>query len=97
MTAKAVENQLRRAVARRGWTLTRSRIRDPAAADYQLWTLADRGRVLLATRDLDDVARYLDADTTPADRPRVDGRAELVAIRAELQALVDRVSALIDP
>jgi len=39
MARKAHEDYLRRIAQRRGWTLTKSRIRDPHAIGYGLWQL----------------------------------------------------------
>jgi hypothetical protein len=36
---KVAENRLRRMAARRGWTVEKSRSRDPKALDYGLWTM----------------------------------------------------------
>jgi hypothetical protein len=60
---KVVENRLRRVAERQGLTLRRNRRRDRRATDYGVWYLerADQEGVqcLVETRDLDEVARFL--------------------------------------
>lgn len=57
---KARENRARRAATRRGFTLTKTRARDPLAVDYG-WHIS-RGDEILAgpLRTLDDVEHELD-------------------------------------
>lgn len=63
------EVRVRNAARRRGYTVSKTARRDPAAADYGLWRLLNpRGVVLFVTHDLNDlegVLNDLDA-TTPA-------------------------------
>jgi hypothetical protein len=45
--AKVLENRLRRAVARQGYTLRKSRRRDPRALDFGLYAIGDPARGML--------------------------------------------------
>lgn len=63
------EVRVRNAARRRGYTVTKSARRDPAAPDYGLWRLLNgRGVVLLATRSLDDLEAVLDELNASAAR-----------------------------
>jgi hypothetical protein len=42
MSAKVLENRIRRVAARRGFMLTKSRRRDPRALDFGQYTLTDQ-------------------------------------------------------
>lgn len=65
---KVAQNRLRRAAARQGWTLHKSRRRDPRALDFGALTLRDEsGREVGPFRDLLEVERWLNAD--PTTRP----------------------------
>jgi hypothetical protein len=62
MTSEKVrENRLRRVAGRRGWTLSKSRRRDPLAVDYGIWTLTGPGRKAKTFPDLDAVEAFLNA------------------------------------
>jgi hypothetical protein len=58
---KIRENRARRAVARRGYRLAKTRRRDPAAYDYGSWTITDpaTGRPVHAAPSLADVEAWL--------------------------------------
>jgi hypothetical protein len=60
MTSEKVrENRLRRVAGRRGWTLSKSRRRDPLAVDFGTWTLTGPGRKARTFPDLDAVEAFL--------------------------------------
>jgi hypothetical protein len=63
---KAQENKLRRAAERQGFTLTKSRTRDPLALAYG-WYIHRGKRQLAHFRDLADAERWL---TDPASRAK---------------------------
>lgn len=56
---KVRENQIRRVAARQGLAFSRSRRRDPRALDYGRYQLVRGEEVVLETRDLDAVERFL--------------------------------------
>jgi hypothetical protein len=57
---KIRENRARRAVARRGLRLAKTRRRDRAAYDYGSWTITDQaGRLVHAAPSLADVEAWL--------------------------------------
>jgi hypothetical protein len=62
---KIRENAARRAVARRGYRLGKTRRRDPAAFDYGSWKITDpaTGSVVLAAPGLPDVEAWLNGST----------------------------------
>jgi hypothetical protein len=49
---KVRENRLRRAVDRRGFTLSKTRRRDPMAWDYGLFTITDPDRNVVVAENL---------------------------------------------
>ena len=53
------EDQLRRMARRRGYRLTKNRVRDPLALDYGKYILTDRAGVAFELSSLDQVAAYL--------------------------------------
>jgi hypothetical protein len=59
---KVEENRLRRIAERQGLRLTKSRRRDPLAADFGTFTVADAatGTVLHVDLDVDSTAKWLD-------------------------------------
>jgi hypothetical protein len=59
---KVRENRARRAVARRGYRLAKTRRRDRAAYDYGSWTIIDpaTGGTVHAAPSLADVEAWLD-------------------------------------
>jgi hypothetical protein len=58
---KIRENRARRAVARRGYRLAKTRRRDPAAWDYGSWKITDAGGGLVHDApSLADVEAWLD-------------------------------------
>jgi hypothetical protein len=62
---KARENRLRRMAGRQGYTLTKSRRRDPLAADYGLWWITnERGTLQTSKRgiDLDAAEAWLNGE-----------------------------------
>lgn len=63
---KAVENRLRRVAERQGLILRKNRRRDRRATDYGMWYLErvehEETKCLLATRELTEVAKFLDED-----------------------------------
>jgi len=63
---KAVENRLRRVAERQGLILRKNRRKDRRAVDYGVWYLervTDEGvQCLVESRDLKDVAAFLDED-----------------------------------
>jgi hypothetical protein len=63
--AKIRENAARRAVARRGYRLEKTRRRDPAAFDYGSWKITDpaTGGVILAAPGLPEVEAWLNGRT----------------------------------
>ncbi|MGD0984055.1 MAG: hypothetical protein ABSA65_09610 [Acidimicrobiales bacterium] len=58
---KTRESQLRRTAAMQGYTLRKSRRRDPLAPDYGRWRLTNQRRnaVILENADLDEVEAWL--------------------------------------
>lgn len=58
---KVRENRLRRMAQRQGFTLSKSRTRDPRAQDYQTWIIADAryNRVESYGLDVDEVETWL--------------------------------------
>lgn len=62
---KVRENRLRRMAQRQGFTLTKSRTRDPRAQDYQTWIIAEApthyhwGNVEAHGLDVDEVEAWL--------------------------------------
>jgi hypothetical protein len=61
MTSEKVrENRLRRVAGRRGWTLTKSRRRDPLAVDFGQWRLQAPGKKDRVFPDLDAVESFLE-------------------------------------
>jgi hypothetical protein len=64
---KVHENRLRRAARRQGYSLHKSRRRDPRALDFGALTLRGGGREVGPFRDLLEIERWLDADQ--AERP----------------------------
>lgn len=68
---KVRENRLRRMADRQGFALTKSRRRDPRAADFGRYFIADARTNLLLTPefglDLDDVERWLTEGATRGD------------------------------
>lgn len=59
MSAKVLENRLRRTAARRGFTLAKSRRRDPKAFDFGQYTLTDRDGRSSVFASLAEVERAL--------------------------------------
>ena len=60
MTSEKVrENRVRRVAGRRGWTLSKSRRRDPLAVDFGTWTVTGPGRKAKTFPDLDAVEAFL--------------------------------------
>jgi len=59
---KVVENRVRRAAARRGYRLRKSRRRDPRALDFGLYAILDPDRNMLVSdyASLADVERWVD-------------------------------------
>jgi hypothetical protein len=58
---KIRENRARRAVARRGYRLAKTRRRDPAAYDYGTWAITGpTGRPVRGVHTLADVEAWLD-------------------------------------
>lgn len=57
--SRALELRLRRTAQRRGLSLTKSRRRDPLAADYGMWTLWERGTIKAQATDLEVIAAFL--------------------------------------
>ena len=66
MTDKIRENRLRRAAARQGLVITKSRVRDPRATTYGAWFIADANTRSLQTSELgislDEVEVFLTGD-----------------------------------
>jgi hypothetical protein len=61
MTSEKVrENRLRRVALRRGWTLTKSRRRDPLAVDFGQWRLQAEGKKTKTFTNLDGVEAFLE-------------------------------------
>lgn len=58
---KIRENRLRRAAARQGLTLHKSRTRDPRALDYGRWRISGPG-VDVECEDVDQVEAYLQGE-----------------------------------
>ena len=56
---KVYENLARRLATRHGFTLVKTRRRDPLALDYGLYRLEHAGTVLLRAKTLDEVHRFL--------------------------------------
>lgn len=59
---KVRENRLRRAAARQGLALAKSRRRDPRALDFGLYWLTDQDGAFVTPEsgtDLDEIERYL--------------------------------------
>jgi hypothetical protein len=70
---KVREQRNRRAAARQGLKLTRSRRRDPRAIDYARYYLADADTTAVVTYGtLDEIERYLSADWKASDVPAED-------------------------
>jgi len=70
---KVRENRLRQVAQRRGYTLSKSRRRDPLAVDYGKWRLSTASIDGLLTGgteldSLDDVEAFLDGDLRPLPR-----------------------------
>lgn len=59
MEDKARVNRARRAAARQGFTLRRSRTRDPLALAYGWYVLDQESRELTHLRELEQVERWL--------------------------------------
>jgi len=59
---KAVENRLRRVAERQGLTLRKNRRRDKRAVDYGVWYLERGEQCVRESRDLKDIAKYLNED-----------------------------------
>lgn len=57
--SRALELRLRRTAQRRGLSLTKSRRRDPEAADYGMWTLWERETIKAQATDLEVIAAFL--------------------------------------
>jgi hypothetical protein len=59
---KVRENRARRAIARRGYRLAKTRRRDPAAYDYGSWKITDpaTGGLVHAAPSLTDVEAWLE-------------------------------------
>jgi hypothetical protein len=65
---KVRENRLRRAAARQGLTLNKSRRRDPRALDYGLYSLTDNNNVLVVGGcPLDQIESWLTGEQKGAD------------------------------
>lgn len=56
---KVVENRMRRIASRRGYTLTKNRVRDPFAVDYGCYYLCRDGVLVDKYGSLSEVARWL--------------------------------------
>jgi hypothetical protein len=64
---KAYINRVRRAAARQGLTLHRSRTKDPRSLDFG-WHIRRGKRELAHLRELDEVERWLAGDRPPSER-----------------------------
>lgn len=63
---KGLERWCRRAAARQGLTVARSRRRDPLALDFGLYRVADQAGAVIFVGELSKVAAWL--STPPAER-----------------------------
>ena len=63
--------RLRRRLAKLGYRLIKSRVRDPLSDHYQMYDLVDRaGYIILgAPRDLERLERWIEAQRTDVDQP----------------------------
>lgn len=59
---KSRESRIRRMLARQGYTLSRSRRRDPRAVDYGRYTISKDGTLVYEAPGLDDAERWTLAD-----------------------------------
>lgn len=74
---KAHENRIRRAAERQGFTLIKSRVRDPLALDYG-WHIRRGRRELARFRELDQAEHWL---ANPESREEVTRSARIAGQR----------------
>jgi hypothetical protein len=65
-TDKSRESRIRRMLARQGYTLSRSRRRDPRASDYGLYTISKDGAPVHEAPGLDDAEQWTQAEDRAA-------------------------------